>query len=283
MRQLGSLPPFFDPCLFLWSHYRFGINGRGAGEVLPIGLFPLSAFRVGLPPLWRWQPREAEHCGPIRSSGRLHGACSSLSSSPLTLPGVVMTFPVCLSRAPAFRQVRVAMLAEGSLESPSVLVLAFHSSLFLVEGSSDGSAPGYRFLSPGRLCSFTPFRLRSVASALSLLGSGRFLPPLVCRFTVGSSGAFPRGNFWGSPWGLGLPVLSMVEFCLTLFLSFPGCSHPGLVGFLPLSGLTAPVWSPGRFWLLGAVSRLASPLRLLAPSFSGVGACGRQSPPCFLT
>ena len=75
----------------------------------------------------------------------------------------------------------------------------------------------------------------------------------------------------------------MVEFCLTLFLSFPGCSHPGLVGVLPLSGLTAPVWSPGLFWLLGAGNRLASPLRLLAPSFSGVGACGRQSPPCFLT
>ena len=107
-------------------------------------------------------------------SGRLPGACSSLSSSPLTLPGVVMMFPVCLHRAPALRQVLVAMLAEGTLESPSVLVLAFHSSLFLVEGSSDGSAPGDRFLSPGRMCSFTPFRLRSVASALSLLGSGLF-------------------------------------------------------------------------------------------------------------
>ena len=67
-----------------------------------------------------------------------------LSSSPLALHGVVSTSPVCLSRAPAFRQVRVAMLAEGSVESPSVLVLAFHSSLFLVEGSSDGSAPGDR-------------------------------------------------------------------------------------------------------------------------------------------
>ena len=30
--------------------------------------------------------------------------------------------------------------------------------------------------------------------------------------------------------GWGLPVLSMVEFCLTFFLSFPRCSHPGLVG-----------------------------------------------------
>ena len=54
-------------------------------------------------------------------------------------------------------------------------------------------------------------------------------------------------------------------------------------GFLPLPGVTAPVWSPGRFWLFRAGSRLASPLRSLAPSFSGVGAGGRQSPPCFLT
>ena len=86
----------------------------------------------------------AESSRPIRSSGRLPGACLILSSSPLVLHGVVSTSPVCLSRAPAFRQVRVAMLAEGSVELPSVLVLAFHSSLFLVDGSSDGSAPGDR-------------------------------------------------------------------------------------------------------------------------------------------
>ena len=133
------------------------VLGRGAAEVLPAGLFPLAVFEVGLPPLWRWQAWVAESSRPTRSSGRLPRACSSLSSSPLTLRGVVLTSPVCLSRAPAFRQVRVAMLAEGSFESPSILVLAFHSSLFVVEVSSDGSAPGDRFLSPGRLCSFTPF------------------------------------------------------------------------------------------------------------------------------
>ena len=65
------------------------------------------------------------------------------------LPGVVTTFRMCLPWAPALRQVFVAMLVEGALESPSVLVLAFHSSLFLVGGSSDGSATGDRFLSPG--------------------------------------------------------------------------------------------------------------------------------------
>ena len=170
--SLGACLPFV-PCLFLWSRCHSRVNGRGAGEVLPIGLFPLLAFGVALPPLWRWQTREAESCRPIRSSGRLTGVFSSLSSSPLTLPGVVLTFPVCLSRAPALRQVRVAMLAEGALESPSVLGW-LSIRLFLVEGSSDGSAPGGRFLSPGRMCSFTPFQLRSVASALSLLGSGLF-------------------------------------------------------------------------------------------------------------
>ena len=146
--------PFF-PCLFLWSR-RSMVLGRGSAEVLPSGWFPLAVFLRVLPPLWRWRVWMVESCRPIRSSGRLPGACLLLSSSPLALHGVVSTSPVCLSRAPAFRQVRVAMLAEGSVASPSVLVLAFHSSLFLVEGSSDGSAPGDRFLSPGRLCFFTP-------------------------------------------------------------------------------------------------------------------------------
>ena len=156
------------------------VLGRGSAEVLPSGWFPLAVFLEGvLPPLWRWRVWMVESSRPIRSSGRFPGACLLLSSSPLALHGVVSTSPVCLSRAPAFRQVRVAMLAEGSVESPSVLVLAFHSSLFLVKGSSDGSAPGDRFLSPGRLCLFTSvFLLRSVASALSLLGSWAFLPPL---------------------------------------------------------------------------------------------------------
>ena len=44
--------------------------------------------------------------------------------------------------------------------------------------------------------SFTPFRLRSVASALSLSESWLFLLLWIywC-VTVGSSGAVPRGNF----------------------------------------------------------------------------------------
>ena len=162
----------------------------------PLRVVSSCGFLEGvLPPLWRWRVWMVEFSRPIRSSGRFPGACLLLSSSPLALHGVVSTSPVCLSRAPAFRQVRVAMLAEGSVESPSVLVLAFHSSLFLVEGSSDGSAPGGRS-SPLDGCVYSlRFWLRSVASALSLLGSWAFLSPLSVSFTVGRGGTFPRGNW----------------------------------------------------------------------------------------
>ena len=136
----------------------------------------------------------AESSRPIRSSGRLPSACSSLSSSPLALHGVVLKSPVCLSRAPAFRQVRVAMLAEGSVESPSVLVLAFHSSLFLVEGSSDGSAPGDRS-SPLDGCVYS-LRFSVEISRFGAISPGvmGFSSPSVCQFTVGHGGTFPQGN-----------------------------------------------------------------------------------------
>ena len=45
---------------------------------------------------------------------------------------------------------------------------------------------------------------------------------------------------------------------------------PRVWSWLPLPGLTSPVWSSGRFWLLRARSRPVSPLRFLAPSHSGV-------------
>ena len=41
--SLGACLPFF-PFLFLWSRCHSRVRGQGAGEVLPIGLFPLSAF-----------------------------------------------------------------------------------------------------------------------------------------------------------------------------------------------------------------------------------------------
>ena len=94
------------------------------------------------------------------------------------LPGVVTTFRVCLPRAPALWQVLEAMLAEGALESPSILVLAFHSSLSLVEGSSDGLATGVCFLSPGRWCLTHSVHVElSRLCAVSLWGLA-FLAPL---------------------------------------------------------------------------------------------------------
>ena len=179
VRQLGGLPPIFFPLPFPLE--SLSLHGSWSGFCRGSSLRVVSScsFLEGvLSPLWRWWIWMVESSRPIRSSGRFPGACLLLSSSPLALHGVVLTSPVCLSRAPAFRQVRVAMLAEGSVESPSVLVLAFHSSLFLVEGSSDGSAPGDRS-SPLDGCVYSlRFWLRSVASALSLLGSWAFLPPL---------------------------------------------------------------------------------------------------------
>ena len=72
----------------------------------------------------------------------------------------------------------VAVLAEGALESPSVLVLAFHSSLFLVGGSSDGSAPGDRFLSPGQMCLIHSISVEFSCFCAVSAGELAFLPPL---------------------------------------------------------------------------------------------------------
>ena len=155
------------------------VNGQGAGGVLPIWFFPLSS--LGLPGLRSGGGRQGRQClaGPsvLRDGCLVPVHVSSLP--PLTLPGVVMTFPVCLPRAPALRQVLVAMLAEGALESSSVLVLAFHSSLFLVEGSSDGSAPGDRFLSPGRMCLIHSVSVEVSRFCAVSTGELVFLPPLV--------------------------------------------------------------------------------------------------------
>ena len=148
--------------------------------------------------------------GSSVSSGQFPCTCSRLFSSPLTLPGVITTFRVCLPRAPALQQVLEAMFAEGALESPSILVLAFHSSLSLVEGSSDELAAGDRFLSPGRLC-FTHsvhFEL-SRFCAVSLWGLA-FLAPL--GLTVDYCWIQWRRSsrkLLRFPCGLGLPVLSL--------------------------------------------------------------------------
>ena len=174
--SLGACLPFF-PFLVLWSHCHSGFMDRELERFFPSGCFlfqflgcPASALAV------------AGKGGSVLRAHLFFGTvawCLFKSlPSPLTLPGVVMTFPVCLPRAPALRQVLVAMLAEGALESPSVLVLAFHSSFFLVEGSFDGSAPGDRFPLP-----WADVFIHSVSVEISRFGAvstgeWAFLPPL---------------------------------------------------------------------------------------------------------
>ena len=81
-----------------------------------------------------------------------------------------------------------------------------------------------------RCVSITPFRLRSVVSVLSLSESWLFLLLWICRcITVGSSGAVPRGNFWGSHECWVFQFSPWIEFWLTSSLCFPRCSHPGFV------------------------------------------------------
>ena len=177
------------------------VLGRDSAEVLPSGWFPLAVFlRVTCLRSGGGGFGWLSLAGPYVLRDVIPGACLLLSSSPLALHGVVSPSPVCLSRAPAFRQVRVAMLAEGSVESPSVLVLAFPSSLFLVEGSSDGSAPGDRS-SPLDGCVYSlRFLLRSVASALSLLG-------VVGLFFLLCLSVYCRKWWYLSSWKLvGVPV-----------------------------------------------------------------------------
>ena len=138
--SLGACLPFV-PCLFLWSRYHSRVNGRGAGEVLPMGCF-LFQF-LGLPCL---RLAVADKGGRVLRAHPFFGTFTWCLFKSLLFPSYATRcrYDVPGVLAPALRQVLVAMLAEGTLESPSVLVLVFHSSLFLVEGSSDGSALGDR-------------------------------------------------------------------------------------------------------------------------------------------
>ena len=72
---------------------------------------------------------EVLSCRHVRSLGRLPCSFRETSLPLLRSPVSFKTFRVCLPRALALQQVLEAMIAEGALESPSVLVLAFQSSL----------------------------------------------------------------------------------------------------------------------------------------------------------
>ena len=118
-------------------------------------------------------------CGPIRSSRTVAWCLFKTLLFPsyatwcrYDVPGVLASGSGLAASACS------CACAEGALESPSVLVLAFHSSLFLVGGSSDGSAPGDRFLSPGRMCLFHSVPVEFSRFCAVSIGELAFLPPL---------------------------------------------------------------------------------------------------------
>ena len=133
--------------------------------------------------LWAVLPVRSPFCGLVSfyPSGWLERRLGSLPPvfSPFLFLGFFVTlrsmdgvlewaFPIGL------RQVLEAVLAEGALESPSILVLAFHSSLSFVEGLSDGLAASVRALLDG-CASLTPFVLSAVAFARTHSSSLLFL------------------------------------------------------------------------------------------------------------
>ena len=136
---------------------------------------------------------------------------------------------MCLPRAPALWQVLEATLAEGALESPSILVLTFHSSFSLVEGSSDGLAASVRFLSPGRLCLTCSVRLEFCRLCAISLWRLAFLAPLgltmdYCRFQWRR----PSRKLLRFPCRLGLPVLSGLS-TVDFVPVFPRVFSPGVI------------------------------------------------------
>ena len=176
MRQLGSLPPIFSLFLSLWGLSHSGVIGQGAGGDLPIGLFPLSA--LGLPCLRSGGGGLGRQC--LAGPSVLRDSClvfktllfpSYATRCRYDVPGVLASGSGLAASACSCACGRWLRIALG----PGV---AFHSSLFLVGGSSDRSAPGDRFLSPGRMC-----LIHSVPVAFSRfcavsIGELAFLPPL---------------------------------------------------------------------------------------------------------
>ena len=91
------------------------------------------------------------------------------------------------------------------------------------------------------------FLLSSVASALSLLGSWAFLPPLSVSL-LSDVWHLSSRKLFGVPVGFtsSSPLLGGVLFDLVPILSWvfsPGFGR----GFLPHSGGTTPVWSSAAF------------------------------------
>ena len=163
MRQLGSLPPIFSLFLFLWGLSHSRVHGQGAGGDLPIGLFPFSA--LGLP------------C--LRSGGQgRHPFFGTVAWC--LFKTLLLRYPVslrrsgcaCLGLRPCGRCLRIA-LGPGAgfpfVSLPCGRVVLMGHRLVIVSSPVGGCV------------SFTPFRLSSVASALSLSESWFFFLLWICR------------------------------------------------------------------------------------------------------
>ena len=128
----------------------------------------------------------------------------------------------------------------------------------------------------GGCVSFTPFRLSSVASTLSLPESWLFFLLWICRCYCWIQWRRPSRKLLRFPCGLGLPVLSMVGVLFDFFPVLPWVFSPG-VGVAPsprfdFTGLV--VWSllAPRSWELpsqsSAFSRSVAFWRLCSASYS---------------
>ena len=118
----------------------------------------------------------------------------------------------------------------------------------------------------------------SVASALSQSESRLFLLLWAWRWiTVGSSGAVPWGNYWGSHEGWVFQFSLWLEYCWLLPCLPQGLRTRGVMA--PSHGFRV---STGWFWLLGAGIRTVSPLLFLASSHSGICAMRVGVPSCSL-
>ena len=187
-----------------------------------MGLFPLSA--LGLPCLRSGSGGQGRQClaGP---SVLRDGCLVPVQDSSIPL----LRYPVCLPRAPALRQVLVAVLVEGALESPSVLVLTRLSSLW--EGRPMGQHLVIVSSPLGGCVSFTLFWLSSVASALSLSESWLFFLLWICR-------CYCRIQ-WRRPWSWEPPSQSSPFSRSVAFWRLCGASYspPPLVSSLTAARL----------------------------------------------
>ena len=130
--SLGACLPFV-PFLFLWSRCHSMVNGQGAGEVLPIGLFPLSA--LGLPCL----------CSDGGRQGRQSLAGPSVLRDGCLVPVQVSPLPLYATRC---RYDVPGVLASGSGLAASACSYACGRCLRIALGPGAGfplfSLPGGR-------------------------------------------------------------------------------------------------------------------------------------------